>query len=170
MKRGGFQPFSGLTMHAGAIELRGGGSVESKVSYIDALTPTNQPKLNITFISTFAGCGQSDLYSWREIFQLYVEAEVFESISEKDRGERTVEDSESRLGKFAERVMERGLGDKKKFKMKASRDALATFIHLNMFILDLKKVSWAQVGIKGEWKNDAKSSFNLGIRKRPERS
>lgn len=84
---------------------------------------------------------ETDLYSWREIFQLYVEAEVFESVSEATRGERSVEESEQRLSSFVERVTQRGLGDARRLKMKQSRAALETFLELNMFILNVKKVS-----------------------------
>jgi hypothetical protein len=88
--------------------------------------------------SSFAAGAKSDLYSWRELFQLYVEAEVFESVSEINRGERTVEDSESRLQAFLVRVAKRGLT--KKLKLKQSRTALETFLELNIFILNIKKV------------------------------
>ncbi|KAH0579150.1 hypothetical protein H2248_003303 [Termitomyces sp. 'cryptogamus'] len=86
---------------------------------------------------------KSDLYSWREIFQLYVEAEVFESVHELDRGERSVEESEKRLKQFAERVTVRGLGDERKLKSKSSREALETFLELNVFILNIKKFQYA---------------------------
>jgi hypothetical protein len=83
---------------------------------------------------------QSDLYAWREIFQIYLEAEVFEAVGERTRGERTVEESEKRLQQFAERVTQNGLGDKRKFKLKQSIEALETFLSLNLFILNVKKV------------------------------
>jgi hypothetical protein len=83
---------------------------------------------------------KSDLYAWREIFQLYIESEVFESTSERDRGERDIEESERRLALFAERVTGRGLGDSRKLHLKASKDALETFLQLNVLILNLKKV------------------------------
>ena len=84
---------------------------------------------------------KSDLYSWREIFQLYVDTEVFESHSEKTRGERSVEDAESRLILFKQRLVERGYVDGHALKLKQSKDALQSFLDLNSFILDLKKAS-----------------------------
>lgn len=81
---------------------------------------------------------KTDLYAWREIFQLYVEAEVFESVHEMDRGERSVEQSETRLRAFADRVTQRGLT--KRLKLKQSKGALEMFLDLNMFILNVKKV------------------------------
>ncbi|KAJ6617580.1 SPX domain-containing protein [Mycena sp. CBHHK59/15] len=90
-----------------------------------------------------ASRSKSDLYSWREIFQLYVEAEVFESVSERTRGERTIEESETRLKQFAERVTTRGLGDGRKLKLPQSRKALESFLELNLFILNVKKFELA---------------------------
>ncbi len=83
---------------------------------------------------------QSDLNSWREIFQLYVDAEVFESVHEHDRGERDVEESERRLQLFAHQVTQRGLAAHGKFKLKQSRPALEAFLKLNLVILNVKKV------------------------------
>lgn len=88
------------------------------------------------------GHQKSDLYSWREIFQLYVDAEVFESHSEKTRGERGIEDAEERLELFKQRLAERGMSEGKALKLKQSRDALQTFLALNSFILDLKRVGF----------------------------
>lgn len=85
---------------------------------------------------------QSDLYTWREIFQLYVEAEVFENVQEVRRGERSVEECEHRLKLFAERVTQRGLGDQRMLKKMKSRDALEAFLELNVFILNIKKVCY----------------------------
>ncbi|TFY55210.1 hypothetical protein EVG20_g9404, partial [Dentipellis fragilis] len=82
---------------------------------------------------------QSDLSAWREVFQLYAESEVFDNMSERARGERSIEDSEARLKAFAERVTDRGLGDRRTLKLAESRKALETFLHLNVFLLDLKK-------------------------------
>ncbi|KAJ3499051.1 hypothetical protein NLJ89_g10139 [Agrocybe chaxingu] len=109
----GFHPHSSVSTHAGAIRVKTG------------------------------DMKQSDLYSWREIFQLYVEAEVFESVSESTRGQHTIEESEKRLQLFAERVTQRGLGDTRKFKLKQSIAALETFLNLNLFILNIKKFSHA---------------------------
>ncbi|KXN82923.1 hypothetical protein AN958_02006 [Leucoagaricus sp. SymC.cos] len=86
---------------------------------------------------------KSDLYSWREIFQVYVEAEVFESTHEQDRGERSVEESDRRLQLFAKQVTQRGLAAQGKFKLKRSRSALETFFQLNILILNIKKFQLA---------------------------
>lgn len=90
-------------------------------------------------IIPFTG-GKSDLYQWREIFQMYVDLEVFESHGERERGERSVEDVEERLEMFRKRLVERGYMDGKAMRLKESRDAVEKFVKLNVFILDLKKV------------------------------
>ena len=65
---------------------------------------------------------------------------MFEAVGERTRGERTVEESERRLKQFAERVTQNGLGDSRQFKLKQSIEALETFLSLNLFILNIKKV------------------------------
>lgn len=85
---------------------------------------------------------KSDLYAWREIFQMYVDADIFESHQEASRGERSIEESEQRLELFLQRLRDRGLADSRGFKVKESREALQTFLHLNSFILDLRKACY----------------------------
>ncbi|GAA5938374.1 hypothetical protein JCM1841_006722 [Sporobolomyces salmonicolor] len=80
---------------------------------------------------------KTDLYIWREIFALWVEAAIFESDRELDRGERGVEEVEKRLDWFVEQVAKRKLA--KRMKHKESRVALEKFIALNVELLDLKK-------------------------------
>jgi hypothetical protein len=41
---------------------------------------------------------------------------------------------------FVQQATQRGLADRSKFKSKQSRQALQTFIELNLFILNIKKV------------------------------
>lgn len=123
-----FKPHSALS-HPGTI------SLSSKKNN------TVRPLLcNLTNTAYSAPTLQSDLYSWREIFQLYIDSEVFESLQEAHAGEQSIEESEKRLKLFAERVSSRGLGDKRKLKLKQSHEALQSFLELNMFILNVKKV------------------------------
>ncbi|KAF8128422.1 hypothetical protein EV363DRAFT_1340689, partial [Boletus edulis] len=83
--------------------------------------------------------GKSDLCTWREIFRLYVEAEVFESVSESTRGERSIEGVEKHLELFKEHVQE-----KKEFLVfPRSREAFDVFLNLNLFILNVKKFQLA---------------------------
>ncbi|KAL1745903.1 SPX domain-containing protein [Schizophyllum fasciatum] len=85
----------------------------------------------------------SDLYTWRSIFQLYVEAEIFESSGERDRGERGAEMAEQRLKLFADQIAKQGLADPSKLKLRQSREALQRFLELNAVILNVKKLQYA---------------------------
>ena len=79
--------------------------------------------------------------SWREIFSTWVEAQIFESDRERDRGERSVEDAEDRLLWFVEQV---GRKDQAiKMRNKRSKEELAKFVELNETLLNLKKFSKA---------------------------
>jgi len=71
-----------------------------------------------------------------------MEAEVFESMREQDRGERSVEECERRLGLFVDRVAQRGQeqGQGQWMKSKQGRYALSRFLQMNALILDIKKV------------------------------
>lgn len=83
---------------------------------------------------------KSDLHAWRQIFQMWVDAQIFESSVERDRGERSVEETENRLTEFANKVVQHGLGDSRTLRRKESRNALERFLQMNVFLLDLKKV------------------------------
>jgi hypothetical protein len=88
---------------------------------------------------------KKDLYVWREIFTLWIEHEIFESSSERTRGERTVEQAQERLQKFANEVVKRGLGDRRTIKGKKSRGAWDEFLRLNVLLLDLKRFQLANI-------------------------
>lgn len=83
---------------------------------------------------------KSDLYAWREILQLYMDSEVFESTHEESRGERAIEDAEERLAAFMQRLAERGLSTGSRMKLKQSRHAMSLFLQMNASILNLYKV------------------------------
>lgn len=80
---------------------------------------------------------KSDLYLWRELLGLYIDAEVFDSVAERNRGERSLEDSEMRMAKFLERIEKCGVlrGKSKKAHLEVQK-----FLRLNDIILHLKKV------------------------------
>ncbi|BEJ15724.1 hypothetical protein CspHIS471_0503290 [Cutaneotrichosporon sp. HIS471] len=88
---------------------------------------------------------QKDLYAWRDIFALWVEAEIFESSSERTRGERTIEEAERRLHAFAAEVVRRGLGDRRTIRGKRTRKAWEDFLKLNVRLLDLKRFQLANI-------------------------
>lgn len=89
----------------------------------------------------YRGGQKSDLYAWREIFQMYMDAEIFQSSGERDRGDRSVEETEKRLNMFVERLNQANLGDGKRLMLKESKGAAQDFLQMNLFLLDIKKVS-----------------------------
>lgn len=70
---------------------------------------------------------KTDLYVWREIFSLWVEAQVFESRRERDRGDRDTAEIEKKLDWFVAQVAARKLANK--MKHKESRTALEEVRH-----------------------------------------
>jgi len=80
---------------------------------------------------------RSDLYLWRRLLDLYVDAEVFDSIAESTRGERSLEDTEARMAQFLGRVEQ---SDILRGKSKKSHLEVEAFLKLNTIILNLKKV------------------------------
>ncbi|KAH9931760.1 SPX domain-containing protein [Amylocystis lapponica] len=117
--------------------------MSATASFSPSKHSSNPAAVNVHVPSTLFSAHKSDLYAWREIFQAYVEAEIFESHHERDRGERTVEDAEQRLDTFMQRMNDRGLVSGHALKLKESRQALQTFLQLNTFILDLRKFQTA---------------------------
>ena len=95
------------------------------------------PSTKATFRSKLDA--KSDLYLWRQLLGLYVDAEIFDSVSERSHGERSVDDAEVRMAKFLERVEKDGIlrGKSKKAYLEVER-----FLRLNKTILDLRKVRW----------------------------
>lgn len=87
---------------------------------------------------------KSDLDTWRIIFSHYIDAEIFESVSELNRGERSIEDVEQRLQLFAGKVaaIHTDTG-RKTFRLKQSRVALDAFMKANLMILYIKKFQFA---------------------------
>jgi SPX domain len=88
---------------------------------------------------------ESDLYAWREIFQLYVELSPFDCQYEINRGERSIEEAEILLKSFAEKINQAGLNRKPKMKLKQSQEALERFMELTRFILTIKEVRRGQL-------------------------
>ncbi|ORY99328.1 SPX domain-domain-containing protein [Syncephalastrum racemosum] len=79
---------------------------------------------------------ESDMYAWRSIFSLYMDAQIFRGKAERDRTMRSVEQSRSQLAWFSQQLSQQKLLNK--FKTKASRDAFRQFQALNTELLTLK--------------------------------
>lgn len=114
------------------------------------LTPSPRPiesesDLVTARIQRNARASKKDLYAWREIFTLWIESEIFESSAERTRGERTVDQAETRLKRFADAIVKRGLGDRRTLKGKKVREAWEEFLRLNVLLLDLKRFQIANI-------------------------
>ncbi|KAJ4412025.1 hypothetical protein N0V82_008904 [Gnomoniopsis sp. IMI 355080] len=75
----------------------------------------------------------TDINRWREIFELYVDAQVFFSSHELDHGSRTSAQAVQQLIWFQKEVQDRDL--LKKFKVASSKLAYARFLQLNATLL-----------------------------------
>jgi E3 ubiquitin-protein ligase BAH len=77
---------------------------------------------------------RSDLYPWREIFRIYLDTGIFFSNLEMDaHKERTVEDAQARLEKFAHEVQRLGLTAS--FKQRNSHLLFSRFMAINEEVL-----------------------------------
>jgi hypothetical protein len=98
---------------------------------------------------------KSDLYRWREIFELYVAAQVFFSTNEAAGGLRKSEKARKQLVWFQDEVNKRQLPQK--FKIQSSATAYAQFLALNARLLqnlqfqELNQTAVTKI-IKSEWK------------------
>jgi E3 ubiquitin-protein ligase BAH len=76
---------------------------------------------------------KNDLYTWREIFKLYTESDVFFSTNERNRSANDSAKSQKQLEYFLEKL--RDLNIPKKLKKSESRSLLNQFIGINMALL-----------------------------------
>ena len=129
------------TLHALSHDISAAARPSSSTSSFHAYSPFSSDPANISVSSNaLAISSKSDLETWRQIFQLYVEADIFQGHQERFRGERDVQDAQARLAAFSANLQDRIASGALKLKLKQSRVALQTFMELNTFILDLRKV------------------------------
>ncbi|KAH8661353.1 RING-14 protein [Tricladium varicosporioides] len=76
---------------------------------------------------------KTDMYRWRELFEIYLEAMVFFSTHELDHGKRDSATATKQLQWFQSEVMRRGIIDK--FKLPASHKAVERFVKINVTLL-----------------------------------
>ncbi|KAI9670110.1 MAG: hypothetical protein M1829_004838 [Trizodia sp. TS-e1964] len=80
---------------------------------------------------------KTDLYRWRQIFDLYIQAGIFFSSNELDHGQRDSATALKQLQWFSNQT--ESLGIRKCFKMKESLIALDKFLRLNMTLVQNMK-------------------------------
>ncbi|KAG7792609.1 hypothetical protein KL910_000849 [Ogataea haglerorum] len=76
---------------------------------------------------------KNDMYVWREIFQMYIESEVFFSTRERSSGRVDVAVSRKRLSDFVDHVNETKV--LKRLRQRNSLAAFATFKEMNFLII-----------------------------------
>ena len=81
----------------------------------------------------FINLSKSDLYRWREIFELYLAAQVFFSTNEATGGVRDSKKARNQLIWFQNEVAKRQLSHK--FKLESSAAAYSRFVELNALLL-----------------------------------
>jgi E3 ubiquitin-protein ligase BAH len=80
---------------------------------------------------------KKDMYTWREIFQLYLQAEIFIGSTEADRGERDWQSAQKQLKWFSDSLSKMKLP--RKLKLKSSKEAFREFLRINNELLVMKR-------------------------------
>lgn len=88
---------------------------------------------DVSAVTRPARFSKSDLNRWREIFDVYVDAQIFFSSHELDHGSRSSAKAVQNLVWFQREIQRRDLLNK--FKMPSSRLAYARFLQLNATLL-----------------------------------
>lgn len=116
--------------------------LQSDVDSLDALQQQEEKSMEVDIITLSeevsavtkpSKFSKSDLNRWREIFDLYVDAQVFFSSHELDHGSRSSNKAVQQLVWFQKEIQSRGLLNK--FKMPSSRLAYTRFLQLNATLL-----------------------------------
>ncbi|AOA63498.1 Hypothetical protein PP7435_CHR3-1163 [Komagataella phaffii CBS 7435] len=83
---------------------------------------------------------RSDLYTWRELFKLYIDSEIFFKSSTSTAGERSVQQAKANLAAFWNHVNNKKFH--KAFHQKGSRSAFKSFIGLNERLLKVSQFQY----------------------------
>ena len=97
---------------------------------IEQITKLSKEITRLTVPSKFA---KTDMYRWRALFDIYLQACVFFSTREQDHGSRNSTVAARQLEWFQGEVTRRGLVEA--FKLPASRQALDRFVSINITLL-----------------------------------
>lgn len=116
--------------------------LQNDVNKIDALQAEEQKQLTtavmqlgkeVSAVSKPSRLSKSDLARWRQIFELYLDANVFFATQEQDHGARSSQKAVKQLQWFQTEVDHRGLA--KHFKIQESQQAYNRFLQLNLNLL-----------------------------------
>ncbi|KAJ3499796.1 hypothetical protein NLG97_g64 [Lecanicillium saksenae] len=116
--------------------------LQNDVTELDALQAREQKQLtaeitelskDIAAVSRPSRFSKSDLARWRDIFELYLDSNVFFATQECDHGARNSQRALKQLQWFQNEVEKRNLA--RDFKIPQSRQAFARFLQLNASLL-----------------------------------
>lgn len=116
--------------------------LQAEVATLDTLQAGEQTALteqitalskDITSLAKPSKFSKTDLYRWRELFDIYLQAMVFFSTHERDHGARDSSTAAKQLQWFQSEVVKRNIVES--FKLPASRQALDKFIKINITLL-----------------------------------
>lgn len=120
--------------------------LQEELESLDALQAANQKALEdeiaalskeITQLAKPSKISKTDLYRWRELFDIYLQAMVFFSTKELDHGSRDSASAVKQLQWFQAEVVRRNIIPS--FKLPASHQALNRFIQINITLLKCLK-------------------------------
>ncbi|KAF7549214.1 hypothetical protein G7Z17_g6554 [Cylindrodendrum hubeiense] len=116
--------------------------LQSDVNNLDTLQTQEEERMKVEIVDLGKEVAQvakpsrfskNDLARWRNIFELYLDAEVFFATHEMDHGARSSQVALKQLQWFQNQVETRGLA--KEFKLAESRAAFTRFLNLNASLL-----------------------------------
>ena len=116
--------------------------LQGDLTTLDALQEGEQKALTeqitalskeISHLSAPSKFAKTDMYQWRALFDIYLQASIFFSTRELDHGSRTSAVAVTQLQWFQSEVTRQGLHDA--FKLPASRQAFARFVTINITLL-----------------------------------
>lgn len=137
--------------------------LQNDVTELDALQAEEQKQLTaeitelskeVSAVSRPSRFSKSDLARWREIFELYLDSNVFFATQESDHGARNSQRALKQLQWFQAEVEKRNLA--RDFKIPQSRQAFTRFLQLNASLLknlqfqELNKLAISKI-LKSEW-------------------
>jgi E3 ubiquitin-protein ligase BAH len=116
--------------------------LQSDVVNLDALQEQEQQKMlrevealgkEVAVVAKPSRFSKNDLERWRDIFELYLDAEIFFATHEQDHGARSSSRALNQLQLFQGEVAKRQLNQK--FKLRESQVAFDRFLQLNVSLL-----------------------------------
>ncbi|KAM0232167.1 hypothetical protein ACHAPO_007940 [Fusarium lateritium] len=116
--------------------------LQSDVNHLDALQTEEEKTMTLEIFALGKEVEQvvkpkrfskTDLARWRQIFELYLDAEIFFATHEQDHGQRTSQKALKQLQWFQDQVTKQNLIQD--FKLPESKAAFTRFINLNASLL-----------------------------------